>query len=356
MTVGSGNVSRLKRVARPVLRLLLVIAISFVTAEVALRIYNHFDPLPIFYDYSYNRFRGKPFAQTPGFRLNSKGFKDVEYQKEKKDRTFRILGIGDSFTYGVVPYENNYLTLVEEKLKQQGASVELINMGIPSIGPREYLSLFVNEGVELKPDLVVVSFFMGNDFTDDFETKRKPYTYSYVASLIYYLYSAHTKYEGLSRYTLVYHDDQPTFTDEAYLSLEKGRSQIFLKQNQVFGAELDDATSYLIKMKSICDTQNISLVILLIPDELQVSRALQTRVLQGLALNPEAVDFSLPNRTLIERLKQNGIDSIDLLEEFQSAAEQKNLYRPNDSHWNIEGNKLASEILVKHLYSRLRPN
>jgi hypothetical protein len=138
---------RLKKLARVLLRVLVIVLISFVTAEVGLRIYNHFDPLPIFYDHSYKRFRGKPFAQTPGFRLNSKGFKDVEYQKEKKDGAFRILGIGDSFAYGVVPYENNYLTLVEEKLKQQGANVELINMGIPAIGPRECLSLFVNEGL-----------------------------------------------------------------------------------------------------------------------------------------------------------------------------------------------------------------
>lgn len=345
----------LKRVAKVILRLLLVILISFVTAEVGLRIYNHFDPLPIYYDYSYNRFRGKPFAQTPGLRLNSKGFKDVEYQKEKTEGTCRILGIGDSFTYGIVPYENNYLTLVEEKLKQQGANVELINMGIPSIGPREYLSLFVNEGVELKPDLVVVSFFVGNDFTDDFETKRKLYTHSYVASLTYYLYSAHTKYEGQANYGLVYNDERPTFTDEAYLNLEKVRSQIFLKQNQAFNAELDDATSYLIKMKSICDAQKISLVILLLPDEVQVSRPLQTSVLRGLALSPEAMDFSLPDRLIVERLKQKGIDSIDLLGEFQSAAEQKKLYRPRDSHWNIEGNKLASEIITPPLYSRLKP-
>lgn len=335
-------------------RLVLVILISFCTAEAALRIYNHFDPLPIFYDYSYNRFRGKPFAQTPGFRLNSKGFKDVEYQKEKKEGTFRILGIGDSFTYGMVPYENNYLTLVEEKLKQQNANVELINMGIPSTGPREYLSLFVNEGVPLKPDMVLVSFFVGNDFTDDFETKRKLYTYSYVASLIYYLYSAYTKYEGITRYTLVYHDDQPTFTDEAYLNIEKARSQIFLKQNQVFGAELDDATSYLIKMKRVCDANKIALMIVLIPDELQLSRPLQTSVLQGLTLGPEALDFSLPNRLITERLKQNEIDSIDLLEELKSTAEQKKLYRPNDAHWNIEGNRVAAEIIARHLSSRTR--
>ena len=347
---------RLKKVARVLLRVLVVLLISFVTAEVGLRIYNHFDPLPIFYDKSYNRFRGKPFAQTPGFRLNSKGFKDVEFQKEKKPGTFRILGIGDSFTYGSVPYVNNYLTLTEEKLNQQGANVELINMGIPGTGPREYLSLFVIEGLELKPDMVLVSFFVGNDFTGEFETKRKLYTYSYVASLIYYLYSLHTKYEGITKYTLVYHDDVPTFTDAAYLNIEKDRSQIFLKQNQAFGTLLDGAMSYLIKMKSICDEQKISLVVVLLPDELQVSRTLQASVLQALTLTPDAMDLSLPNRLISERLKQSGIDSIDLLSEFQSAGEQKTLYRPNDSHWNIEGNKLAAEIITTELHSRLKQN
>ena len=335
-------------------RVLLVIVISVVTAEVALRIYNYFDPLPIFYDHSYNRFRGKPFAQTPGFRLNSKGFKDVEFQKQKSAGTFRILGIGDSFTYGMVPYENNYLTLAEEKLKQQGANAELINMGIPSTGPREYLSLFVLEGLELKPDMLLVSFFVGNDFTDNFGTKRKLYTYSYVASLFNHLYSAYTKYEGAARYKLVYQDDKPTFTDEVFLDIEKTRSQIVRKQNPAFNAQLDDATSYLIRMKDVCEANKISLLVVLIPDELQVSRKLQTRVLQELALGPEAMDYGLPNRLLIERLKQNGIDSIDLLDPFTAASEQNNLYRINDTHWNIEGNKLASEIIAPQLLLRLK--
>src|SRR5262244_447476 len=37
--------------------------VSLVATELALRIYNHFYPLYIFYGNSYNRFRGKPFAQ-----------------------------------------------------------------------------------------------------------------------------------------------------------------------------------------------------------------------------------------------------------------------------------------------------
>ncbi|MGC2587818.1 MAG: hypothetical protein WA445_16345, partial [Pseudolabrys sp.] len=181
------------RVGRDVL---LIVLITVALGEVSLRIYNSVDPLPIFYDESYNRFRGKPFAPDWNFHLNSRGFKDVEFSTRKAAGTIRILGIGDSFAFGIVPYENNYLTLVEQDLKQSGHNVELINMGIPSIGPREYLSLVVNEGFALEPDRVLLSFSIGSDFEES--RKRKLISYSYVASLITYIVQRWTKFEGQS--------------------------------------------------------------------------------------------------------------------------------------------------------------
>src|SRR5215831_13356146 len=131
---------------------LMIALITFALAELSLRIYNFVDPLPIFYSESYNRWRGKPFAPNGPFHLNSKGFNDVEFNIKKAAGTTRILGIGDSFAFGIVPYEYNYLTLIEQNLKQSGHNVELINMGIPGIGPRDYLSLLINEGFALEPD------------------------------------------------------------------------------------------------------------------------------------------------------------------------------------------------------------
>jgi hypothetical protein len=69
------------------LKLLLNIAmISLVAlslAEITLRLCHKIYPLYIFYENSYNRFRGKPFAEDYDFRLNSRGFKDLEGKKEK---------------------------------------------------------------------------------------------------------------------------------------------------------------------------------------------------------------------------------------------------------------------------------
>ena len=179
------------RVGRDVL---IIVLITVALGELSLRIYNSVDPLPIFYSESYNRFRGKPFAPDWNFHLNSRGFKDVEFSTRKAAGTIRILGIGDSFAFGIVPYEYNYLTLVEQDLKQSGHNVELINMGIPGIGPREYLSLLVNEGFALEPDRVLLSFFIGNDFEES--RKRKLISYSYVASLITYVLDRWSKFEG----------------------------------------------------------------------------------------------------------------------------------------------------------------
>jgi hypothetical protein len=89
------------------LKLLLNIAniclITLSLAEIALRLCNKIYQSYIFYDSSRNRFRGKPLAENYGFGRNSRGFKDVERKKEKQPNVYRILGLGDSFAFGVVP-------------------------------------------------------------------------------------------------------------------------------------------------------------------------------------------------------------------------------------------------------------
>ena len=351
------------RVGRDVL---LIVLITVVLGEVGLRIYNSIDPLPIFYSESYNRFRGKPFAPDWNFHLNSRGFNDVEFSTHKTPGTIRILGIGDSFAFGVVPYEYNYLTLVEQYLKQSGHNIELINMGIPSTGPREYLSLLVNEGFALEPDRVVLSFSIGSDFEES--RKRKLISYSYVASLITYVLDRWTKFEGQSFFsgnqTYTYDDDnRPNFTDGAYLELELKKSSIFWRDNRAFEGDcgalvqfcLATALSYISEIKRLCDSRNIGLTIVLIPDEIQVSKALQAQVTAASGHAPATFDFTLPNKLLHARFEELKIDYIDLLTEFSAHSLNDRLYRPNDSHWNIAGNELASRLILQHLSAQLGP-
>ena len=63
----------------------------------------------------------------------------------------------------MVPHQFNFLTPLEKELSHCG-KIEVMNMGIPWLDPEDYLSILVHEGLEFNPDLVMVCFFIGNDF------------------------------------------------------------------------------------------------------------------------------------------------------------------------------------------------
>jgi hypothetical protein len=341
----------LKRILKLGRDALILVTITVALGELALRVSQFIHPLPIFYSNSYNRWRGKPFAPDWNFHLNSKGFKDVEFNTRKAAGTTRILGIGDSFAFGVVPYEYNYLTLVEQYLKESGHNVELINMGIPSTGPSHYLSLLADEGLPLEPDRVLLSFFIGNDFWGE---RRSRVSYSYVASLIKYLVDRGTKFEGQVVHPGgTYDDNAPAFTDDAYFEMELQYSGIYVRDHPVFEGIFSATLSYLTEIKYLCDRRNISLTIVLIPDEAQVSQPLQTQIIEASGLGPERFDFALPNKQLQARLEEMKIDYVDLTPAFSSGSLNGRLYRPNDSHWNIPGNELAARLIVQHLSAQL---
>ena len=140
-----------------------IFAIAFIfvaLAEVSLRIYAYFSPSILFYNESWNqRFRGRPFGGVGNFKLNSLGFKDKEFTP-KPPNGYRIVALGDSFAFGVVPYEHNYLTVTEELLRKHHPQVDLLNMGILGTAPIDYWQLLRDEGLSFNPDLVLVSFFI----------------------------------------------------------------------------------------------------------------------------------------------------------------------------------------------------
>jgi len=332
------------------LQAIMILLISFVAGEISLRIYNYFNPNFIFYnDTSYNRFRGRPFADDWGFKLNSIGFKDKEFTPKKED-TYRIIGIGDSFSFGVVPYKYNYLTLTESQLYQKKFNVDVLNMGIPGIGPGDYLDMLVNEGLSLQPDMVLISFFVGNDFFDRIPKSRELYSYSYIASLFHYILTIKPKYQETNGGN-VYCDTCPSFDHKSYLEIERNRSYIYHLESELFINDLNEALLYLKKIQQICERNNIKLVIVIIPDELQVNTELQTELINTYfpSLPSEFWQASYPNNMLSKSLTDLNIEYIDLYDAFVQEEKNQRLYRPRDTHWNIAGNQLAADIIVENL-------
>src|SRR5829696_2539212 len=135
----------------------IVFILTFTLLEGSLRLYHYIYPSFIFPDNSENRFRNKPFDSNYGFTLNSGGFHDTEFQQDKPPGSIRIVGIGDSFVFSVVPYQHNFLTLLEEKMNATSdRRFDILNMGIPRTSPREYFSVLVKEALPLKPDVALI--------------------------------------------------------------------------------------------------------------------------------------------------------------------------------------------------------
>ena len=336
---------------------LVILLITLVLAELGLRLLHHFQPLFIFYDESYNRYRREPGAMDIDIRVNSMGFKDLEFGPKQEDR-YRIIGLGDSFAYGNVPYKHNYLTLVEDRLSAH-ASYEVLNMGIPGIGPRHYLSLFVREALDLDPDMVVLSFFIGNDILEtrlgdeEVDWRRWSYLWALIDYLVLVLPGLEPpeKLRGYAADFTEYCDDCPTLTERRFYAVQKLRARIFFTNVTKTPRQVDRALQYLTGIRDICETRDIRFLVVLLPDQLQVDPEHAEYVVQrGYAEYAQYWDAQLPNRLIKERLERSGIDYVDLLEPFRATARSgERLYIPRNTHWNIAGNQLAAKLITDRI-------
>jgi lysophospholipase L1-like esterase len=102
---------------------------------------------------------------------NALGYRDREHSFEKPPGTFRILGLGDSFTYGAgAAADATFLARLERALNERPGGhprVEVVNAGIPSFFPEAERLLLEHEGLRFAPDLVVVGF-VPNDVIDTY--------------------------------------------------------------------------------------------------------------------------------------------------------------------------------------------
>ena len=101
------------------------------------------------------------------FQTNNRGLRrDVDTAEAKAPGVFRVLVLGDSQTDGYVDNAESFSTLLETELAARGRQAEVLNAGVAGYSPaQEYLWYDVH-GAELKPDLVVVVFYPGNDALD----------------------------------------------------------------------------------------------------------------------------------------------------------------------------------------------
>jgi hypothetical protein len=107
---------------------------------------------------------------------NAGGHDAWGFRNKTVPSTSDIVAIGDSMTYSVLVSSNNSWPSRLQKYTNK----KTYNLGLGAYGPAQYLYLLEHKALTLKPSIIVIGLFLGNDFIDAYNIV---YKYDYWQSL-----------------------------------------------------------------------------------------------------------------------------------------------------------------------------
>jgi len=248
---------------------------------------------------------------------NSRGFRDEEFDVIKPAGEFRVLAIGDSFTFGSgVLVDDAWPHVLEAELRESG-SAQVINCGFSGgYSAATYDEWLQAHGVLLDPDMVIVGFCLNdmegrpNDVPMLSYQMKDPV--SYPSALLEY---AVTTYKWRAA------RNQPVdFTD-------------VVRDNP---ASWKASQEGLLNMKKTCDGNGIEFVVAVFP------------MLSQLDLEP------YPYAGLIKMVRDfcrdSGIRCVDLAPAFVGRTDEVDLWvHPTDQHPNDVGHRIIGDGVYEFL-------
>jgi hypothetical protein len=317
----------------------------------------------------------EPHGVRNGFVLNSRSFRTQEYTEEKKPGVYRIMAIGDSFTRysGGVPEPEMWVEQMERELvRAWSREVEAYALAASGVGPAFGLRLWEIEHQLVQPNLVILAFYVGNDFTDgrrhrlDSWPSTAPVRYSYAFRLFRNLrrwVAARRDADRILRDSIRDHSTTrlgmptaPTVvgptprTRQWYLRIVMTHLLICRPSSRVEFLRLsEDVGRVLERFSQEVSAAGQDFLVVIIPDECQIDSTLVEDAARAMGLDATALDVDLPRRRLMELLDEMGIAYLDLLPPFREHARRQPLYWPNNSHFNIEGQRLMGDLVAEYI-------
>jgi hypothetical protein len=324
----------------------------------------------------------RPNTEFYGFVLNSRGLRTTEYHDTKDPGSYRVLTFGDSFTFasGGLAYEDHWTTLLEIELDGRSEQpVEVLNFGISATGPIFQYRLWQIEGSRLDADLVVVAFFVGNDFNHpgahgvgrgegsslSDRVAHSVWTWRLVRNLYRVKLgvdprarpsrgssSGHHEKGGfpIAGYKKTFDDGVGSLTPDKFLEIERRRMALCADNREDrFESLLRKTVATLTEFRDDVAAHGGRFVVMIIPDQYQVDPAIAEAVADHYGRPLSDYDLGRPQRRLAEELAAADTEHLDLLPSFREAQMHRPVYRPRDTHWNREGNILAAGELAAFL-------
>ncbi len=334
------------------------------------------------------------------YEINSQGLRDREIPLEKPANTYRILMLGDSYTFGIGNnLEDTFSKRLEKKLnfdvipakvgisqvhsgdsrlrwndKSQNIHYEVINGGCSSYAPiLEYLFL-IHKGLKLHPDLVILNYDI-SDVQDDhkysqiaeFDEKGLPlkvnpidvqYYYREIKkgykSSIPYLEQSELYQFIISRiYQVKGNKEAPQFYQEAQIvagNIEYDRDLPVREKVGDWKKYFDESARYLQMIHQLLQSKNIQLVITSYPYGTLVNEK-EWKIGRKLRGFDEKVYSTNLFDYLAEFSKSEKIPFLNMTPDFKASKEFP-LFYSYDGHFTPAGHEVAAKSLEKFLLEK----
>jgi hypothetical protein len=310
-----------------------------------------------------NEFQTMIYTNGQGLRTSADG---ADYLPGKQPGKKRVLLLGPSFAFGWgVNHEQTFAAQLQEKLRgtaDVGPEVEVLNAGVPSLGPVQGLKWYSHVGKDFEPDLVV-QFIYGSMMinsagnwnnvavtTDgylvrkDLTWQRRVIGYLKNSALVYYGWQAVTKVKSM------FH--QPT---EAVKVEGAGREMELQDAFKLDDLKVIDAMKFYQNLRTTIEQSGAKLLIVYFPlsyciHEGDASRWTHLGVKDIERQNRFDADFC-------KHLQAEEFDCLNITDDLKKAAgEGQRLYYFVDIHWTPEGNEVAARAVAKHLEEAKKAN
>ncbi|HYM12722.1 MAG TPA: SGNH/GDSL hydrolase family protein [Bryobacterales bacterium] len=303
-----------------------------------------------------------------GITINQEGFRDRA--EPVASSAPPVLALGDSFAFGWgVNLEQTYLYRLEQSL-DQARPIRIVKAGTPGTGTSDQFRLLEEIGDHYRPQLVLLSFFVGNDFTDvqmggvaQFDVKdglllrhelRPPGWREAIREKL-----ARSSYL-LQFLRAVQLDWERRGSAAAPHTALAARDPWLLEFAKVHLREYPPETArgvaetlqYLDQFQDWCRAHNADFVLLVIPRSIQISPEELAEWQRAFGITDAELDLDHPQKILREWAGRRGARLLDLLPGFrQWAAEHpgRKIYYYPDAHFNPAGHELTAELLADYL-------
>lgn len=325
-------------------------------------------------------------------RINSLGFKDREFTLQKTSK-FRILAIGDSFTFGWgVNNEDTWCKRLEANLRNSGLDVEILDLGKPGAGPRRYAKIAECTVPRLKPDLVIIGMHCGGDFLDLEAIDLNAFLTDSFPNLLFAI--QHLKYSGNASPPPASHtpeEEQKYYAKvaqetvsalgstgrENLAKLDPSVKEAFLggMLNPWFiGMALNNPERWMTtldrkdstdrmrraekafrRIRNIAERNGARAIVLDIPDGVYVNtEAHNNRARTGFQMDPSMLATNDPNEMIAKAAARAGLKAYcHVTDAFRKHMDEKGLYFEMDDHMAPAGYALFAETVTPVIASEI---